>query len=50
MVLRAAAFIIRHGPVTQQERWEEAAGLSPSTLAVNIAACICAASLARQRG
>jgi glucoamylase len=49
MVLRAAAYLVRHGPVTQQERWEEASGYSPSTLASNIAALICAACFARDR-
>ncbi|MFZ5818256.1 MAG: glycoside hydrolase family 15 protein [Bacillota bacterium] len=49
MVLRAAAFLINQGPATQQERWEENGGYSPSTLATNIAALICAASLARAR-
>jgi glucoamylase len=41
---------VRHGPVTEQERWEEASGYSPSTLASNIAALICAACFARERG
>jgi len=50
MVLKAAAFLIHHGPVTQQERWEEASGYSPSTLASNIAALIGAAWFARDRG
>ncbi|HWI63524.1 MAG TPA: glycoside hydrolase family 15 protein, partial [Symbiobacteriaceae bacterium] len=50
LVIRAAGYLIRHGPATQQERWEEASGYSPSTLAVNIAALICAACLARDRG
>ena len=50
MVLKAAAYLVRHGPVTQQERWEEASGYSPSTLASNIAALIGAACLARGRG
>lgn len=49
MVLRAASYLIRHGPATQQERWEEASGYSPSTLASNIAALICAACFARER-
>jgi glucoamylase len=49
MVIRAANFLVRHGPVTQQERWEEASGYSPSTLASNIAALICAAAFARDR-
>jgi glucoamylase len=50
MVLRAARFLIRHGPATQQERWEEASGYSPSTLAAVIAALICAAGFTRERG
>lgn len=50
LVLRGAAFLIRRGPVTPQERWEENSGLSPSTLASNIAALICAAELVRDRG
>ena len=50
MILKAAAYLIRHGPVTEQERWEEASGYSPSTLASNIAALIGAACFARDRG
>jgi glucoamylase len=50
MVLRAAAYLVRHGPLTPQERWEEVSGYSPSTLASNIAALICAACMARERG
>ncbi len=43
----AAGFLVRHAPITQQERWEENAGYSPSTLAAVIAALVCAADLAR---
>ncbi len=50
MVMRAASYLIRHGPATPQERWEEASGYSPSTLASNIAALTCAATLCRERG
>ncbi|MFW6156499.1 MAG: glycoside hydrolase family 15 protein, partial [Armatimonadota bacterium] len=50
MVRRAAAFLIRHGPATDQERWEEAGGYSPSTLASTIAALVCAADFAEDRG
>lgn len=50
MVRDAAGFLINHGPVTQQERWEEASGYSPSTLAANIAALVCAAMMMRERG
>lgn len=49
MVLGAAGAIIVHGPMTQQERWEENEGYSPSTLASNIAALLCAADLARNK-
>lgn len=50
MVMRAAAYLVVHGPATGQERWEEAGGYSPSTLASNIAALVCAACFARRRG
>jgi glucoamylase len=50
MVSRAAAYVIREGPSTPQERWEECPGLSPSTLAANIAGLICAAEFMRERG
>jgi len=50
MILRAASYLVRHGPVAQQERWEEVGGYSPSTLASNIAALIGAACFARDRG
>ena len=50
MVMRAARYLLLHGPATQQERWEEAGGYSPSTIASNIAALVCAASFARERG
>jgi glucoamylase len=50
MVLRAASYLVRQGPATPQERWEENSGYSPSTLASNIAALICAASFAKHRG
>ncbi len=46
---RAAAFLVRHAPVTMQERWEECAGYSPSTLAVVVTALVCAADLLRSR-
>jgi glucoamylase len=50
MALRAAHFLIDNGCATPQERWEENAGYSPSTLAANVAALICAACFARDRG
>ena len=50
MVQQAAGYLMRHGPATPQERWEENSGYSPSTLASNIAALTCAACFARERG
>ncbi len=47
MILRAVAYLILHGPVTAQERWEENAGYSPSTLATVIASLVCAAEFAK---
>jgi glucoamylase len=49
MVLAAAGYLIRNGPSTPTERWEEISGYSPSTLAVVISALICAASFARDK-
>jgi glucoamylase len=46
-VERAAGFLLRHAPITHQERWEENSGYSPSTLAAVIAGLICAAEIAR---
>jgi len=50
MVRRACGFVIREGPITAQDRWEEASGYSPSTLAAHIAALICAAEFFSDRG
>ena len=46
LVKAAAAYLVQNGPVTQQDRWEEDAGYSPFTLAVEIAALLAAADLA----
>jgi glucoamylase len=46
MVRRAAGFLVRNGPVTQEDRWEEDPGYSAFTLAVEIAALLVAADLA----
>jgi glucoamylase len=50
MVRRAAGFLVRNGPVSQQDRWEEDPGYSPFTLAVEIAALLAAANLADLTG
>lgn len=49
LVSRATRYLVQHGPVTGQERWEENSGYSPSTLATMIAALVCAAEFARER-
>lgn len=50
MVRPAAQFIIREGPLTQLDRWEDLGGLSPSTLAACIAALIVAGEFAHEAG
>lgn len=50
MMRRAASFIVRNGPVTQQDRWEEDPGYSPFTLAVEISALLVAAEYADAQG
>lgn len=47
---RSADFIINRGPGTPEERWEEAGGLSPSTMAAEIAGLVCAADIAARNG
>lgn len=49
MVSRAALYLITHGPVTRQDRWEECSGYSPATLATILAGMVCVAEFARQR-
>jgi glucoamylase len=50
MVRRAASYLVRNGPVTQQDRWEEDPGFSPFTLAVEVAALLEGADLAEAEG
>jgi glucoamylase len=50
MVRGAAGFLVRNGPVTQQDRWEEDAGYSPFTLAAEISALLAAAEIAELTG
>jgi len=49
-VKKSADFIVRNGPRTPQERWEEEGGFSPSTIAAEIAGLVCAAEIARRNG
>jgi glucoamylase len=49
-VKKAADFIVKHGPATNQERWEEESGYSPSTIAAEIAGLVCASDIAERNG
>lgn len=50
MVKQAASFLVRNGPVTGEDRWEEDGGYAPFTLAAEIAALLAAADLAELAG
>jgi glucoamylase len=43
MVRRAAGFLVAHGPMSPQDRWEENSGISPFTIGIEIVALIAAA-------
>jgi glucoamylase len=43
----AAELIVKRGPATGQDRWEEKSGYSPATIAAEIAGLVCAAHIAR---
>jgi glucoamylase len=46
MMRQAAGYLVRNGPVSPQDRWEEDPGYSPFTVAAQIAALLAAADLA----
>jgi glucoamylase len=46
MIRRAAGFLLRNGPATGQDRWEENGGYSTFTLAVEVSAMLVAAEFA----
>jgi glucoamylase len=48
MVRKAASYLVLNGPITDQDRWEENAGYSTFTLAVEIAALLIAAEHAEK--
>jgi glucoamylase len=50
MIQRAASFLVRNGPVSPQDRWEEDGGYSPFTVAAEIAALLVAADFADANG
>lgn len=49
-IKKSADFIVKNGPATPQERWEEEGGYSPSTIAAEIAGLVCAAEMAKKNG
>ena len=46
MVRQAVGYLVRNGPVSPQDRWEEDPGYSPFTVAAEIAALLAAADIA----
>ena len=50
MVRNAAQYLIREGPSTPLDRWEDLGGLSPSTIAASIAALVAASEFALDAG
>ena len=46
----AADLIVRRGPKTDQDRWEEKSGYFPATVAAEIAGLVCAAEIAKNNG
>jgi len=49
-IRRSADYVARNGPQSAQERWEEEAGYSPSSIAAEIAGLACAGKLALTAG
>ncbi|MEO7029539.1 MAG: glycoside hydrolase family 15 protein [Acidobacteriaceae bacterium] len=50
MVEAAARFLLKHGPWTGQDRWEELPGYSPYTTATEVAALLATADFCEQSG
>lgn len=50
VVLKAASYLIKKGPITEQDRWEETHGFAPFTLSVVISALLAAAELIEKEG
>ncbi len=50
LVRRAVGYIVRSGPSSQQDRWENQRGYTPFTLAIVISALLLAADQADERG
>jgi len=50
-IMRSTAdLILANGPWTQEERWEESSGYSPSTIAAEVAGLVAASEFARMSG
>ncbi len=49
-IKRAADYVVAHGPAFGNERWEEQAGYSPSTIAAEIAGLAAAGAIAARNG
>jgi glucoamylase len=47
-VKKSADYVVAHGPRTPQERWENATGYSPATIAAEIGGLVCAADIAKK--
>ncbi len=50
MVKKAVIFLVKNGPDTEQDRWEEVGGWTPFTLAAEVAALVAAAEFADENG
>lgn len=50
IVLGALRFLLRHGPVTQQDRWETTPGYSANTMASEVAGLLAGADFAESAG
>jgi glucoamylase len=50
VVHNAVRFLLRHGPLTQQDRWETTPGYSPNTMTAEVAALLAAADFAEREG
>jgi len=46
MVRKAAIYLLRNGPISPQDRWEEVSGYTPFTIGAEIAALLVAAEMA----
>jgi glucoamylase len=47
-IRKAADLIVKKGPISEQERWENQEGYSPGTIATEIAGLVCAADIAQR--